>query len=173
MKTRFAVLAVLLMSFFVSGCMPSFRYVTKSEPEIQKTEKETYSVNISPDIEHGLCRSFTLKIENKSKKDIQVDWNKTLYVYNGETRGGFMYEGIIYSERNNQRTPDFVLAESSFQKKIWPNILVTRPVSSYIGWGHEAMTFGEHGVFLTMTIDGQEIHEKMAVKLKVETVPIQ
>jgi hypothetical protein len=38
---------------------------------------------------------FVLGINNETDKVIQVSWNKSLYITENETSGGFMFEGVV------------------------------------------------------------------------------
>lgn len=158
MKT-FKRLLILIFILLVSGCVPIPQYMTTSTPLIQTVENEYFTASLSPMFSYGSCISFTLLVKNKTEKDIEIDWNKTSYIDNGQTRGGFMYEGVIYKDRNNLKPPDFVLSGGSLQKTIWPNIRLD--YSSYFGWVHGYMKEGEHGALLVGIIDGKEVREKM------------
>jgi hypothetical protein len=119
---------------------------------------------IEPSGNYGY-ESFVLAVVNKSKKNIEINWNKTLYVAYNQTSGGFMFEGVVYRERNNPKQPDVVFAGGNLVKTIWPNALVEYESGKYGGWRNRKMWEGEHGVYLTLSIDGKEVNERLSVKL--------
>lgn len=108
--------------------------------------------------------SFLLSIQNKTAQDIEVDWNRTLYIGSGTTSGGFMFEGVVYANRNNPKPPDVVFANSQFSKTIFPSNLVSFTSGRYGGWSHDSIGYGETGVYLTVKVGNEEIKEKIIVK---------
>lgn len=111
------------------------------------------------------CTGFWLFIENKTDKDLEIDWNKTLFLDNGTTRGSFMFEGVVFRDRNNPKPPDIVFAKSRFSKQIWPNNLVDFTSGRYGGWSHNSLPLGTVGVYLTVRQGQNEIRERMTVNL--------
>lgn len=96
---------------------------------------------------------FALQVDNRTEKEITIDWNRTMFLLNGQTSGGFMYEGVVYADRNNPKQPDIVLPNSTFTKMIWPNNLVDFSGGKYgSGWYHKEMPEGKNGVYLTVQI---------------------
>ncbi len=108
--------------------------------------------------------AFDLTIKNKTDKDLEIDWNKTLYIDSGTTSGGFMFEGVVYMKRNDPKPPDVVFAHGTFSKIIYPNNLVSFVSGRYGGWTNGSLGFGETGVYLTVGVEGKEMHEKIIVK---------
>jgi len=109
--------------------------------------------------------AFILTIVNKTSQDLELDWNKTLYIYNGETKGGFMFEGIVYKDRNNPKPPDIIFANSTFTKVIFPNSNVQ--FTSW-GWEHIPLPLGENGIYLVVKVGEKEIKEKLNLVLSRE-----
>lgn len=106
---------------------------------------------------------INIYLENKTDKTIEIDWNKSAYLNRGETNGGFMYDGVKYSEREQiNRRPDFVMPKKNFSKIIYPNKLVDY-VPPYNGqgggWTNKCIPLGSmHGVLLVYKIDGKEYY---------------
>ena len=142
-----------------------------STPATATVENPAFTASITPRC-HGLgCEAFTFTLVNKTEKNLELDWNKTLFVTSGQTSGGFMFEGVVYRDRNNQKSPDIIFAKGSLTKTIWPNNLVSFSSGRYGGWDHGSMPRGENGVYLTVILDGKELHEKLVVTLG--TAPTQ
>jgi hypothetical protein len=106
-----------------------------------------------------------LTVKNKTNKNLELNWNKTLYIVNGQTSGGFMFEGVVYKDRNNSKSPDVIFPNGTLSKAIWPNNLVYFSSGQYGGWRHESLPPGENGVYLTVIVDGKEISEKITMNL--------
>ena len=140
------------------------RYASKASPSIQTSTNEFFVAYISPICPAG-CEAFSLTIENRTDKNIELDWNKTLYIESGRTSGGFMFEGVVYKDRNNPKPPDIVFANSRFSKIISPNNLVNFSSGRYGGWRHTYMPAGENGVYLTIKVGDKEVNEKLTVYL--------
>lgn len=177
---KFILNFVLVITAFVImvGCIKTINLNCKCEPSIQKVQNDYFEATITPIfgnnigsigfatgiVYKGGCNAFNLEIQNKTDKNIEINWNKTMYISNGQTSGNFMYEGVIYSERNNPRPPDFVFAKSKFSKTIYPNNLVIY-WDVNLGWRHEFMGDGENGVYLTILVEGKEIGEKITINI--------
>jgi hypothetical protein len=153
----------------MTGCVGP-RYTWKIEPYRQSVENEYFSASISPTAFNNIWggyQAFDLTIKNKTSGDIELDWNKTIYIENNQTKGGFMFEGVVYKDRNNPKPPDIIFSGSEFRKTIWPNALV----SFYRSWHHDAIPSGQNGVYLTVKIKDKEVKEK--ILLYMSRVPVQ
>jgi hypothetical protein len=149
---------------FTTGCASPPEW--KIDPDIATVDNELLTASIQP-ICHGWagCDSFLLRIVNKTDKDIEVNWNKTLYIRNGQTSGGFMFEGVMYADRNNNKPPDVVFKQSSFTKVILPSNLVTLDTGKGGGWRNIAMSNGSHGLYLTVVVSGKEISQRVELSI--------
>lgn len=145
------------------------RYIYRASPRTQTSSNNYFITKISPMCTY-LCTAFSLTIENKTNKNIEIDWNKTLYILNGRTSGGFMFEGIVFRDRNNPKPPDIVFANKSFTKTIYPNNLVSFTSGRGGGWEHDGMPSGENGVYLTVKIGNEEISEKITLYISKDKI---
>jgi hypothetical protein len=135
------------------------------DPPRQAVENEYVSASISPanfDYKRNAYKAFDLTIKNKTAVDIKLDWNKTIYIENNQLKGGFMFAGMAYEDRNKPKTPEVIFAGSELRKRIWPSVLVTY----YIMWSHELIPPGHNGVYLTIKTQDKEINEKILLDMK-------
>jgi hypothetical protein len=143
----------------------------KSDPEVATVDNEFLTVSIRPVCHEWIgCNSFVLRIVNKTEKDIEVNWNRTLYIRNGQTSGGFMFEGVIFADRNNNKPPDVIFKQVPFTKVIWPSNLVTLDRSP-TGWRHIGMPNGRNGLYLTVVVSGKEINQRVELTIYGPPVP--
>jgi hypothetical protein len=166
----------LAAAILTVGCVTTrTRTTVKVDPPLIKVINEYFDTVVMPQCDSNGCDAFTLVITNKTGKNLEVNWNKTLYIMRGQTSGGFMFEGVLYKDRNNQKTPDIVFGNSTFSKKLWPNNLVEYSTGKYGGWRNESMPSGENGIYLTVNIDGKEISQKLITNISISTssVPSQ
>lgn len=168
------VILIFLVAFFVTGCVmalePQYSWII--EPHRQSVENEYFSASISPTAFNSLGRyvgyeAFDLTIKNNTSEDIELDWNKTIYIWNNQTKGGFMFEGVVYKDRNNPKQPDIIFSGSELRKTIWPNALV----SFDRGWDHDVIPPGQNGVYLTVKFKDKEVKEKILLDMSI--VPVQ
>lgn len=115
--------------------------------------KITYSDCTKQSVQNVGCKAFIFQLTNKSKEDILIDWNKTVYIEDGQSSGGFMFEGIIYKDRNAAKSNDVVFPGSTITKVIWPNNLVSYSPGRYSGWQHRHMPMAKNGVYLLISDD--------------------
>jgi len=162
-KTK-GVMLIFLLTFLMAGCAPGPRYTWKAEPYRQSVENEYFTASIAPtafDMIFGGYEAFDLIIKNKTSVDIELDWNKTLYIERNQTKGGFMFDGVVYKDRNNPKPPDIIFSGAELRKNIWPNALV-----SFSGrWDHNPMPAGQNGVYLTIKIKDKEVQEKIVLDI--------
>ncbi|MDC7692465.1 hypothetical protein [Vogesella indigofera] len=156
--------AILCLS--LSGCAAFQTYSYNAEPPIAKSVSDKYEIQLQPIPcnSYSGCQGFNLTLANKSNSDIEIDWNKSLFVVNGQTNGGFMFEGTVYKDRNNSKDPDVVFANSTFSKNIFPNSLVSYN-TTLNRWLQAPMYNGEYGAYLRLKIDGKEQSPKLTTKI--------
>jgi hypothetical protein len=157
------VVFCLSLLFGCAGMGP--RPLWTSAPVQATADNSIFSATIKPICTGYGCEAFVLSIQNKTDKNLELDWNKTLYVSGGQTSGGFMFEGVVYKDRNNPKPPDVIFGKGSLTKSIWPSNLVEFSSGKYGGWRNEPMPRGENGTYLTIVVDGKDMHERLTVIL--------
>jgi len=150
----------------LSGCVaaaPTFR-----------ADPSSVSVNDNLDIILSPLKSpngswitgFQLQIVNNTLEDIELNWNRTLYLDNGQSRGGFIFEGLVWAERNNPKAPDMIFTGQVFKKEIYPNIRVdVVDLGSKKRWYNKHMSAGRHGASLSLWVDGQEVRREVSIDI--------
>lgn len=146
------------------------RYATKPSEKVISASNDVVDVLLTPACS-GDCTGFLLFVKNKTNSDIEIDWNKTMFITRGTTSGGFMFEGIIYAQRSAPKNPDVVFSKGSFTKMIYPVNLVEYTSGKYGGWSHAGMPNGETGVYLVTKIGSQE--NKLKITTNLTTVQVQ
>jgi len=147
--------------FLVAGCSRA-PWVIKSDPPVQKIDNSLYSIQLIPSLADNYSyHAFDLIIENKTDKDIELVWDRTYYLYNGQTSGGFMFEGVVYRDRNDPKPPDILFPKKTFQKTIYPNIYAT----FYKGWSYSVLPNGENGIYLSLKSQNGEMREKLTLNI--------
>lgn len=150
-----------------------------SEPQVRKARNEIFDAELKPaGIKSGdtqVYKAFLLFLRNKTDKELEIVWDKTLFIYNGQMNGGFMFEGVIHEDREKLKPPDIVSPQGTFLKKIWPNSLVFYYVPEkrayYEGaWIHRELNPGQNGVYLTVKYGEREINEKIVLLISVREV---
>ena len=123
------ILGVLIFTALLihQGCAPA-KKVWVSNPMVQSTQNPYYNARIEPlTRDHDFFVSFRLTVRNKADKNLVIDWNKTRYIHNGRTRGGFVFKGIKPEDvKNSTIPPDTILAGGFFSKEIMPYKLLAR-----------------------------------------------
>lgn len=161
-----AMLFITLGVFAIlSGCASNL--VIKADPPNVKATNEYFGVIVTPLCDSWGCNGFHLGVKSFTDKNVEINWNKTLYISRGQTNGGFMFEGIVYKDRNQPKSPDIVFGKSTLGKSIMPNNLVGFTSGRYGGWRHDPMPAGENGVYLTVNVDGQEFTAKLVTNITI------
>ena len=144
----------------------STKSVWKSEPQIRKAGNEYFNAELSAYCRSAGCLGFSLLLENKSHRDIEIDWSRTAYLKNGAESGGFTFEGIILKERKDRKPLETVVAYGLLSKKLVPEIL-TFPGRAQ----QQDMGPGEHGMRLVVKVDDREISERLIINILKMEVP--
>lgn len=170
MKVAKLCFVIIVFSFF--GCSPGTWVYTPENPSVSTSyidasfKPADYSLD-----QYTVSRTykgFQISITNKTDKNLELVWDKTLYIYQGSTSGGFLFDGVVYTERNNSKPNDIIFANSTFSKLIWPNKYAKffpGYKGSGAGWDNMSLPKGSHGIYLTYLVDGQEMHEKIDINL--------
>jgi len=167
-------LSVIVLLFVASGCTKT--RVWTSTPQVSELGSSYCKVLFEPlTKEHTFYVLFRLEVANKTKKDLRIDWNKTRYLLNGRSHGGFVFEGIDPQNISKLTIPDDIVpAGEKFSKEIAPYTMLARaPLRiKERSEGEEAikpgpLPAGENGILLVIHQDGQEISDKVTVKIEV------
>lgn len=167
MKRLFSIGLISIFVLLIQGCGISNSYMYEQIiPENKSNNVEVTITPINPSMIAGYS-AFILKVNNNSNDDIEIDWNKTYFIDKGRTNGTFMFEGIVYKYRDNQKASDIVFSKNQFSKVIYPNNYVTfSTTGTYSDWQHNGFGVGEFGIYLTLKVNDKEIKEKAFVKVK-------
>jgi hypothetical protein len=158
-----------------TGCVQSEVWV--SSPVVQATGNQYYEAELEPLTNgHKFFVSFRLTVTNKTAENLEIDWNKTKYVHNGRTRGGFVFKGVKPEDIRNSTIPaDTILGEDTFSKVISPYKLVARaPLRESSVGGTESSIYpgilpeGENGMVLVVRLNGKEVVEKITLTIVAE-----
>ena len=168
----FAVVIGLTISMG-AGCAPVM--VSTSDPAIQIATNPNYEVQFEP-LKQGL-RSFVvfrLTVTNRTKTQLQIDWNKTRYLFNGKQHGPYVFTGID-PEAIKQQTiaPDIISPQDEFTKIIAPKKLIAYVPfrdQDTLDLGESAFSGGpiparESGILLVVRMNGEEIKERLTLDI--------
>jgi len=167
-------LSVMVLLFVASGCTKT--RVWESTPQVSELGSSYYKVLFEPlTKDHTFYVLFRLEVANKTNKDLRIDWNKTKYLLNGRSHGVFVFEGIDPQNISKLTIPDDIIpAGEKFSKEIAPYTMLARaPLRiKERSEGEEAikpgpLPAGENGILLVIRQDGQEISDKVTVKIEV------
>ena len=162
-----------LMISLITGCAPVM--VSKSDPAVQSSTNPYFDVQFEP-LKQGFKSfvAFRLTVTNKTNNQLQIDWNKTRYIYNGSQRGIYVFRGID-PEAIKQQTiaPDIVAPQAVFTKVIAPQKLIAYvPMKDQdkLAVGESAFSggpvpTGQSGILLVIRKDGEEVRERLTVNI--------
>lgn len=139
------------------------KYTTIVTPQVATDKNTFYTASIRPAADSkGLIDAWILEVKNLYNDDIQINWDKTLFINNGQTDGGFMFHGVVYRDRHNQKPNDIVFVKGTLEKKIFPN----NKVSMEDEWTHDYL-YGDCGVYLVVEAGGKLLKSKLLMNFDV------
>jgi hypothetical protein len=158
---------VLIMT---TRCAPTL--VSISTPNIQTADNSYYSAQFEPISEgKNFFEGFRLSITNKTSKDLQIDWNKTRYLYNGRDLDIFVFKGIQPNDiKNLTLPPDIIPAERTFSKEITPlKLLAREPLTGSSKLAGKITSgpipSGKSGILLFIRQNSNQIKENLTVNI--------
>ncbi len=163
-------LCLVFSIFFLAGCGCHRSWFSK--PAIQTSDNGYYAIQLEPIKDERRCfASFRLTVSNKTMENLEIDWNKTLYLQNGRTKGRFSFSSLNSKNIDNP-PPDVIRPGTSLSKKIWP-IRLNGQVSSEnhnVSFDQKAavrghIPEGENGIYLVARQNAVEVQEKITVKI--------
>lgn len=166
-------LALVFLLSLTAGCVTPKKTWT-STPVLQRAGNPAYEVRLEP-LKDGnrFYVAFRLTLINKTEKTLEIDWNKTRYMYEGRASGGFVFGGIDPETVKDAIPPDLVPGGGTFSKEISPTKLIAYvPLAERSLEGGKKGIYpgpipeGENGVFLVVRQNGKEISENITVYLK-------
>jgi hypothetical protein len=169
------MVGMIVLMMIVLGCIPT--KIWTSHPEIQSSGNAYYDIQFEPlKKDNNFFEFFLLTVSNKSDKDLEIDWNRTRYIYNGKLYGGFAFEGIRPEDIKNSTIPSTVIFKGSrFSKEIAPIKLIAFVplIDKRLGPDHSGISpgplpAGENGIFLVVRQNGKEVREKIALNIVSE-----
>ncbi len=169
---RIALIVIIGLALTMGvGCATSKVWI--SSPVAQTAGNPYYEAKIEPlKSVNKFFVSFLLVVTNKTDKNLEVDWNKTRYIYNGRTHGVFVFDGIRPEDIKSLTIPaDTIVSGQNFSKTISPFKLLARaPIKDrytdkpIISPG--IMPNGKNGIHLVIRQNGKEIIEKISVNIE-------
>lgn len=170
MKNLF--LMFIIVTLF--GCVPQYskpaynhkKIYLHSTDENSKYEDKNIIVYINPKKGYlGAYKSININIENKTNDDIKIVWNESYFLNNGIADGGFMFEGIKYSERDSEKRDMLILPKTKTYKEVWPTSKVMYgPMSGYI---NALLDDGNYGVYIM--IKGKKFEKRVKLTFNISS----
>jgi hypothetical protein len=177
MKMR--VWSVIFILAILVSCAPEKRIKNwMSDPSVQTGENRYVETRLEPiKIDKKFFAAFRLWVRNKTDKPLKIDWNRTLYIYNGRPNGGFAFKGIDPGTIKKGDIPsDTIAPRATFTKEIFPvNLVAFTPMREEVvnqkgrGLYPGPIPAGENGMDLVIRENGQEITVKST--LSIQAVP--
>ncbi len=173
MKIRKIGLCIVFLLVYLIGCAPIKTWT--SSPEIQTAGNQYYKVELEPvKNDHAFFEMFRLTVENKTDNNLEIDWNKTRYIFSGRASGVFVFKGINPEDIKNLTIPaDTVPPGAKLSKEIAPARLVAvapirdRSVGAVkSGFSPGVLPEGKNGIYLVIRTPEQEMRVNITLNIE-------
>ena len=155
---------------FPEGVTPVEVY--SSNPEAQRTSNDYFVAELKPQLKEGqgFFVTFRLVLTNKTKKELNLDWENTFYLLNSREKGRFLWEGVTWDGLKEKRGQPLVpiAAGDTLTAVIFPKQLLGRASGTAPGgvqYTQGGLPEGENGIGLVVRQNGKVIREKMVVTI--------
>ncbi|MHC4324004.1 MAG: hypothetical protein ACYSUX_07005 [Planctomycetota bacterium] len=172
-KEIISTIVIGLMIAIAVGCAPVT--VSMSDPAIQIAANPYYEAQFEP-MKQGF-RSFVvfrLTVKNKTKTQLQIDWNKTRYLFNGSPQGIYVFRDIDpESIKSRTIAPDIISPQDVFTRIIAPQKLIAyTPFREQNEFASDESAFnggpvpaGNNGILLVVRTNDKEIKERLTLDI--------
>jgi hypothetical protein len=145
-----------ILLVFLSGCG-----TWKIVPDIDKKVNPFFEASLT----NKYFRDIVLKVQNKTEKNIEILWNKTLFIdESGGTNNFFTFgKETLWEEKDALPPQTTIFPGTTWERVIYP--MANRYWKSAHGWRWWSLYPGKHGVFLTVLVDGKEINERLVLEM--------
>jgi len=146
----------------LQGC--SGKYHFTQVPDETKVIRD-FAIEITP-VDSSIndaYSAFNLNFTNNTNSAVKIDWNKTYFLDNNETRGRFMLAGTRFRDRNKPRPLETVEAHETFSELIYP---VDYAVHYDHGWTNSGFGTGKRGILLTVLMNNREINQTVVLDIE-------
>ena len=155
---RFAILGVLIAGFIAAIASSTTGSNATAGGHIEGVptsnpvdSNDLYTASARVLCANDMCERFLVEVANKTDQPLEIVWDKTQYVEAGQTRGGVVFEGIRFMEKDAPKPPGIVLPNGNLSKELVPSINIDFQGGRYgRGWHTKPMPRGDVGLFLTV-----------------------
>ncbi len=170
MKNTKKLIVIPLVLFFTC-CAPT--KIWTSYPVSQAIENDYYTAKFEP-MKHdkNFFDSFRLEVTNKTNKKMEIDWNKTRYIFNNQPYERFVFQGVT-TENINDLPPDIIPAGGILTKDISPLKMVGwKPLKARHVDGPSftrgPLPEGNNGIYLIIRQNGKEVRQKITLNIEIK-----
>jgi len=177
MPKKLIILTVIFVSLLCPACFQKPTWI--STPASQTLNSKSYDAGFEPlkkDTE--FFNWFRLTVVNKTGKDMEIDWNRTKYLYEGKNEGLFVFSGVDpETVKNATILKDIIPAGGTVVRDIVPfKLIAFTPLreQSIDTEGHNIVAglipAGENGIFLVILQDGKSARATIVVEIESRKV---
>lgn len=166
---------LIVLASLAWACAPAPVKQWNSMPPVQKISTSFYTVQMEPLKKNNpYYVAFLIRIQNHSDNPLEVDWNRTRYLHNGEDLGVFVFRGINPDRIQGAIPSDSVFAGKIFSKEISPLKTVTflplyqAPEPGRRGFEPGILPAGKNSIRLALRQNGRNWQKTLTVRLFTE-----
>ena len=164
---------VVCLVFALAGCAGAEIY--SSNPGVQRVSNDYFNAELEPQLKPGqnFFATFRFVLNNKTDKELQIDWENTYYLLNDRRNGRFLWEGVTWDGLKEVRSKPLIPVAPGdiFTSVIFPKKLVGRGsvmTTGGVQYTQGALPEGENGILLIVRQNGKVIRQKMVVRIKAD-----
>jgi hypothetical protein len=141
-------------------------------PSVQKVSTKSVDITVTPILteRYGIEVGYTgmlLEVQNKTNRDVVINWGETFYLMAGVPNGGFTLKG---AQGTPQKGFDIILSGETYVKTIYPVALlnvgdISRLSDLQLDSMHKPMPIGENGIDIKVRVGFEAVQEKLTFKV--------
>ncbi len=142
----------------------STNQIWKSSPIKQAAKNGCFDTRIDPAYDQNKIIGFDIKVKNNCKEDVQIIWDKTLFVYNGKTLGNFIFRNEDYKSCGKKRSAETIKGGAVISRRIFPMELTD------FDHPFTPLREGKNGVYVTVKKGLRGYHETLSLNISIQKI---
>jgi hypothetical protein len=168
-------LVAVMLCATLMGCAQSTK-TWVSDPQKRMLERPAFTIEVMPKIHNQAGYNvFFLTLENQGTQPIAIDWNRSLYLFNGKRAGRFVFAGIEPTAVKTASFPlEVIQPGERLEKRFGPFKTIAyapireRKQASDPGLFFGLLPEGENTVSLALLAGGQSARYRFAFHISTQ-----
>lgn len=174
MKQITKIFLLLVIGLPLAHCASQKTHrIWKSMPPVQQVSLDQFEIQVRPlKLDNPFFVAFELSVHNKSSTLLEIDWNRSRYLFKGQDKGLLLFRGLDPKAIKNRTIPNASIpADSRMTRTIAPARTVAwmprhqTPKPGERGFIPGILPNGDNSIHLVLVQGPVEVRQSLNVKI--------